>query len=294
VERRFEIRADEVTEVVIFRSEADSYEGALSLAGRVSLADASAAEGIRVLLKASSVPGLSSDKRELEGLSDEHGAFSIQGLKPGRWMVNARLPEGVWNYFPELRIPADALDPFTYSLIIPAGAVSGSLYDRESGQPFTAGRPREWNAVVEDVKHLREVAGLRGGGEGGLLSFKGIPDGEYQLEVEAEGYELFRSVPFTVLSGQAVDLGKVALDPCGVLDLEVLDSSGLPVTRFSVTCDGRQRSFDKLPGGLRRFDKLPLGSIKFTIEADGFLEQDITVQLEPARPVEARVTLRPE
>lgn len=294
VERRFEILPGEVTEVVVFRSETVSYEGALSLIGVVSHVDGSSSAGTRVLFKASSVPGLSRDNRELEGLSDDKGNFSIQGLKPGRWRVHTRLPDGVWNYLPELRIPADANDPFEYNLVIPGGAVSGLLHDRESGQAFVAGRPREWNALLEDVKRHREVAGLRGGGEGGRFEFKGIPDGEYQLEVEAEGYELFRSGPFTVRNGRAVDLGKVELDPCGVLDLEVLDSSGSGVQRFRVTCDGRHRRYDKLPGGIRRYDKLPLGSITFTIEADGFLEQDFTVQLEPARPVEARVTLRPE
>ncbi|MBU0754070.1 MAG: hypothetical protein KJ645_02955, partial [Planctomycetes bacterium] len=100
-----------------------------------------------------------------------------------------------------------------------------------------------------------------------------------------------KSTSFSYEGDHALDLGEIQLDPCGLLDLEVVDETFRPIQDYSVMCDGLRRFSSRSFKDLRRFDKLPLGLVAFTIHAPEYLEQSIEVTLETSHPGTARVVL---
>jgi hypothetical protein len=293
LEREFQILADRETEVVIHRNDVTLYEGFLSLSGKVTFPDGSPVNDLALLFRAYSVPSLERKKTELETLTDGDGAFHIQGFKPGRWWVGAQEDQGSWIIFPHLWIPPDAEDPFLYHLIMPRGEVHGALLDRMSGFSITHTESRPWDVKLIEVDKLCEVGRLEGGKVGNHFYLRGISEGRYQLRINAEGYFDYRTSPFTLQNNQVVDLGKILLEPSGLLDLEVVDTELQPVESYWLFCDGRPRRHDRKIEGKRRYDELPLGQVLIKVFAKGYLEQSITIKLEPAQPVEARVVLHP-
>jgi RNA polymerase sigma-70 factor (ECF subfamily) len=290
LEKPFEILEDQTTELVIHRNEIRLVEESLTLSGRVTDSQGAPTGDLVIRFRPDAVPGLD-DRKTRETSVDGSGYFSVSGVMPGRWSVSAKRPSGDKVSFPQLWIPVDADDPFHHDLVLYSGAITGSLVDQHSGLPFTSDQPRYWTARLIDISQNRSVSTYEGGNAGNTFRLGGVPAGDFQLMITAEGYEDHQSGAFSLEEGQTLDLGDIQLVPCGILDLEVVDEAFLPVEDFTVTCDGKTRYRSRSLKDKNRYDKLPLGSVSITVRAEGYLEQNINVQLEPARPVEARVKL---
>lgn len=294
LERTFDISPDEATEVIVSRSEVYPHEGFVTLSGRITRPGGGSAEGIALRFTAYGVPRLPEDHDSLEAVTNGEGRYILEGFKPGRWKVSAKLSDGGWNKLPQLWIPPDVEGSFTYDLELQEGEVRGILFDKETGLAFSSGQPREWKVSLQDVARDVYLCNFQGGDGGNRFELKGLASGEYQLLVEAEGYEDFQTGAFHLEEGQALDLGDIQLKPCGLLDLEVVNGAFEPVGEYTVVCDGRNRYYDRMPDGKRRYDKLPLGLVTLTIKAKGYFEKSVEVRLEPARPMDAQVVLQPK
>ncbi|MHC4945022.1 MAG: sigma-70 family RNA polymerase sigma factor [Planctomycetota bacterium] len=290
LEKPFEILEDQITEVVIHRNEIRLTTEPLTCSGRVIDRQGVPTPDLLIHFKPDAVPGLV-DRGTRETKVDREGYYSIDGMMPGRWSVSAKLPSGDKVSFPQLWIPSDAVTPFHHDMVLYSGAIKGSLFDQQSGLPFTGDQPRYWTARLSDISRNRYVSTYEGGNAGNTFHLGGVPAGDFQLMIMAEGYEDYQSGAFSLGDGQTLDLGEIQLAPCGVLDLEVVDEAFLPLDDFTVTCDGKTRYRSRSLKDKNRYDKLPLGSVSITVRSKGYLEQSIKVQLEPASPVEARVTL---
>lgn len=294
LERSFEISPDEISEVIITRNEVYPYEGFVALSGKVTRPGGGCAEGITLRFTAYGVPRLPEGHEGLEAMSDGEGRFFLEGFKPGRWKVSARLSDGGWNNLPQLWIPSDIESPLSYDLVLQEGEVRGILFDEETGLAFRIGQPRQWKVSLQDVARDVYLCNYQGGDGGNRFDLKGLASGDYQLLVEAEGYEDFQTGAFHLEEGEVLDLGDIQLKPCGLLDLEVVDGAFEAVREYTVVCDGRNRYYDRIPDGKRRYDKLPLGLVTLTIKAKGYFDKSVEVHLEPARPMEAQVVLQPK
>jgi hypothetical protein len=171
--------------------------------------------------------------------------------------------------------------------------VAGSLVDHLTGIPFGVDHPGHWKVSLLDIKENRFTGSCSSKGRQDRFMLAGIPEGEYQLLVEAEGYDNFQSAAFTLFEGQNLFIGELGMEPCGLLDIEVVDTSQLPIERFILTCDGIRRMPGRRIGEKRRFDKLPVGTVIVTVSARGFLEKSIQLQLEPSHPTTTRIALTP-
>ncbi len=294
MQQSFEVLPDQTTEIRIKRDSVDACEDFISLTGTVYKPNGLPEGGILLRFNAASVPRLPEENRYLRVRTDDGGQYTLQGFRPGRWQVSAELAMGGRAYFPELWIPPDADDPLVFDLSLPVSVVSGSLYDGLNGIPITNNHPRTWEASLRDVKRDEKASKYSGTDGSNRFRLACLNEGDYELIVDAEGYDYFKSGAFRVAEGQDLYMGDIQLQPCGLLDLEVLDESLVPIERIEVTCDGtRIYSADTIQGK-RRYDKLPTGTVTITVDAKGHFEKAITVKLLPGRPVERRIVLQPE
>lgn len=92
-----------------------------------------------------------------------------------------------------------------------------------------------------------------------------------------------------------MNLGTVALEPSGILDLEVVDEEGSLVRMYNLYCDD-ERCIGAYPTyqDKTRYDKLPTGTVKITILSQGFKKEDFHLHLVPGRVEELRVVLKRE
>jgi len=124
-----------------------------------------------------------------------------------------------------------------------------------------------------------------------------VPAGEYRLLVHARGYADHASAPFTLAEGEELDLGPLRLKPTGVLDLLVEDRDGSPIRSFDVLCGGEvvpAHTREPLEGGRVRIHLLPLGRVTLRLRARGFRDGELSLELAPGTPAEARAVLERE
>jgi len=294
LEREFEILEDLETDILVMRSDFVRFSGLISIAGEIAFSDGSPAGGVAVFYRAHSVPGFSRDKGELTATTGADGRFMIDGLMPGRWGVKIQPGRGCEIHSPQLWIPSGCENPLRHTMMLPGGSLNGSVVNRQSRMPFSKEHPRRWEVSVLDVKKREYVCCFEGGGSGNLFELSGLNAGDYQLLIEAEGYQDYQSGAFSLNDEQDLCLGEIEMEPCGVLDIEVLNENFQPVESVSVTCDGRHLRSSRSFQGKRRFDKLPIGQVTLTVGSRGYLRKSITVRLVPAEPVGARLVLHPE
>lgn len=293
-QRAFDVLPDQRTEIRIRRDSIESCDEFISLTGTVFKPNGMPEGDILLRFSATSVPQLPEENKYLRARTDSAGHYRLEGFKPGRWQVSAELAMGGRAYFPELWIPPDADDPLVFDLDLPVSMVSGSLYDELNGIPITKNHPRTWEASLHDVKRDGIVSRYQGTDGSNRFRLACLSEGDFELTVNAEGYYHYKSGAFRVVEGQDLYMGDIQLTPCGLLDLEVLDESLVPIERIEVTCDGTRIHSENTIQGKRRYDKLPTGTVTITVGARGHYEKAITVKLLPGRPVEQRIVLQPE
>ena len=228
----------------------------------------------------------------LSTTTDSEGGFSFEGLKPGRWSATIQLADGAECNTLDFAVPEVSADPVRVELVMARGRVSGTLCDGREDEPLSDDGARWFLALIdtETEESLSSVGNRRGS----RFSFAGVPDGRYVLSVRARGFGALETEPFYLLGGQSVDLGRIALQPSGVLDIEVVDRLGGSVPAFSIVCGERKVQFwerQALSPGKCRCFSLPLGEVAITISARGFADRSARIVLEPGRVGALRVEL---
>lgn len=295
-ERELEILEDEVTELAVQGDDIWFKGGFIDVSGILTDHDGTAMAGREVTFTPSSVPGSRERKRyRVQGETDEQGRFQVEGLMPGVWKVSVALSNNRTVHFPNVAIHQTSASPFPVDLIIPSGTVDGSLVSGKTGLPLIVeGRIGsvfllEWNSnrTVSSQSIIKD----------GAFELAGVPAGRFYLRVDVPGFQEYHSTRILLREGEEMNLGTVALEPSGILDLEVVDEEGSPVVRgYSLYCnDGKCWGAAYPPyQGKTHYDRLPTGPIKVTVWSQGFKKEDIHLHLEPGRVQEMRVVLRRE
>jgi hypothetical protein len=304
LERQVKILPDKVTELTFDGRELSLFEENLALNGRLTRFDGTPLSDVTIDIGPVMVPGLhGKDRRWHRAKTDEDGRFYDEGFKPGRWQVQASLrkpfqPDLEFN-FPALKIPNDPVNPFPLDLVLPAGRVKGSFFDSGKENAFGERGPW-WHVSLLDAtrEHKDERDAFvceqndSGGSQFGMI---GIPAGQYRLKIAIIGYYFYYSEPFVLKEGQERDMGKIRLDPCGVLELEVVDEKNKAVDFYDLYFNGEKcgHAWNSPPGLL--WEKLPLGEVRLQIRKEGyFKEKELVIKLEPYERAKAKVVMEPE
>ncbi|MBU0754522.1 MAG: sigma-70 family RNA polymerase sigma factor, partial [Planctomycetes bacterium] len=196
LEKTFEVFENQTTTLTVHRSELILSETPIEVCGRLNEQNGQGLAAVPVHFQANSVPGLE-DGSVLSAVTGQGGDYVISGLKPGRWTVEAESPLGALVRFAPCWIPTKAQSPLHLDLMMPDGHISGSLDIREEGFSFMgAQQPTWWKASLLDLKTNRPVSLYEGSEGGRRFQLAGVPGGEYQLSISAEGYFDFKSTSF--------------------------------------------------------------------------------------------------
>lgn len=286
LERSFDVVHGETVDVVIHRNDLVPRLPALTVNGSVQATDRSPMSRLRLRFQARNVAGLDEEGQSRFCVTNEEGLFSLPGLRSGRWEVCALLDAGREIRFPDLVIPESARDVFDLNLLFPSGEVSGRLFDEKTGAPFLDFAPRWWIGL-QDIVTSREVFRIEGGRTGSAFELKGVPAGRYRLNIVALGYFDFSSSVFQLEAGQTLDLGRISLAPCGVLDITVFDRAGDPILSPHLSVEGKimtEESRQYLGPGRYRYYKMPVDPAWIVVEADGYSPGQCMIDLDPGTP----------
>jgi len=291
VEREFEILAGKTTEIVIQRDDVALGKGLVNAAVLLTWSDGAPVAGAKVQFFAKDMTSGGPGESYIYGTTDTAGRVDLTGFRPGEWRVMTAMPDNGHAELPGIEIPLGVSDPYVINLALPRGEVTGAFHDGRTGEPFGGDRPVWWVHLF-DVRQNDYITSIQGG-KGSRFRILGIAGGEYKLKLKARGYADRETAIFRLAEGESLDLGRIDMDPCGILDLEVVDVSGSPVDKYRLAGPGYQGrvSPEYLSPGRRRHFGFPIGDATIKIMAKGFKDQEFTVHLEPGRPVEARVVL---
>ncbi len=286
--RPFTIEASRVTHMVIDRSEMITPSGDFTIRGRVTFPDGRPASGIALSFSLKSGAG------GLETVADSRGRYASKGIEPGRWTVRGDFRESERCLtFADLIVPAHFGDPLIHDLVVPAGAVRGTICSSLTRLPVEGG-DLGWRAWLVRPDQYFALTAAQADRTAGRFELIGVRSGRYQLAIEADGYGDYLSEAFDLAAEEQIDVGNVFLDPMGILDLEVVDGQGKHVDAFRVYPadeeeqigrDGRVRE------GVFRYEGLPVGPFRFRVEARKHGSRETTIDLLPATPVEVRIVL---
>ncbi len=213
IEKTFEIFLDQTTFLEIYRNELGAeITDAVDVTGTIKYEDGTVLAGAYVSVSTDDVQGSNSSAMDK---TSEYGEFTLRRLRPGTWKMDVWIPASSSKTSiscPDLIILGGGVTPAPLDIIISIGIIKGEVFDAATGNPLGESVD-SFRAVVMDVKTQKVVAQSYCGGGSGRFSFSGVEEGEYELVISANGYEEYRSDPFTLSEKQLLDLDHIHLDP---------------------------------------------------------------------------------
>jgi protocatechuate 3,4-dioxygenase beta subunit len=292
-ERAFSIQEGRTTLLVIRPEDLLDATTTVTVAGDVRREDGTPVPGVSLSFWGGDIPGIAEADRSRSVAANGVGEFEIAGLLPGRWKVRGTI-HGSSPIFSDLAIPIGAADPFPVHLVLPGGRLTGTLFDRRTGLPLGDDAPPRW-LFLGPAGGGEHVCEIQGGQTGSRFEMDGIPEGDWVLTVTARIFSNYTSDPFHHPGAGVLDLGRIELEPCGVLELEVVDEAGLRVREFDVYLDGQvlpswERWF--LGEGRSLLSHLPLRKATIEVRAEGFRTSSEELSFGADAPTRHRFVLK--
>lgn len=218
--------------------------------------------------------------------TDAGGRFELSDLPPGIFSLRAQAPG-----FSSLTLPGVEIAPKEGpldlgTLILERGLkLRGRVVDAD-GEGLEGARvsgPRDDLFAITDPD--------------GAFHLEGVPREPFMLSVGLEGY---RHVD---LSGVTVELDRpleIVLEPAVSVSGQVIGPRGEPATdaKVRLTRRGRRTGWSRSGRGVDsegrfRFDDQAPGKVILSVESSEGVTEPLTVELDPAEPLELRFELRP-
>lgn len=319
--RTVDILPGKTTELAIQRADLTREEAApVTVLGRLVMPDGT--PGADAWIDIVSAPEGKGVDFQPAGITDEDGCFTLEDIIPGLWTLSFGFfhPDDLERarrtgdagckvkyckiaFFNAVPIPDCPSGQYQLDLKIPKGRLSAALYDGFTNAPLDKSvGDFKWTASVkESRRYITLVSVFVSSDFTNRLDLIGIPAGDFVLEIQTPNYTLFQK-PFTLKEGERLDLGDIRLKPGGMMDLQVVDAKGSAVSSYIVTCRDRllglgehlaapinPTTLDPIP--TTRYSSLPVGPVKFRIKAEGHLDREVTLNLQPGMPQDVRVVL---
>jgi len=293
IERTFQIYTDKTTNLVLHGKKLKFFDSSVTVEGRLSWSDKTPLAQTRLWFAGIRIPG-KKQWRSKEINTDQDGRFSLDGFIPGTYRVTV-LQGSSSIKLPVLKISTAPENPVYIELIVPTGRVTGTFYDNDGEKGFNDNGP-EWSIRIQDPEWNPANGGTefyctqRGTGGNGF-ELIGLPTGDYRLRVDLFGYFEYLSKPFHFTEGQNKDVGKIGLQKCGQLRLEVVDKNNSPL-RFTLFCNEKEDTYFENQFFNEVWDKLPLGQVKIRISSrGGYKDHKFECILEPGKPLKKKVVM---
>lgn len=295
VTRGFTILRESPVKITVLRGELTLQEADLTVPGRLLSAEGNPLAEAELWFRAK-------EKRKGWGaaqcVTDKEGAFMAERLMPGHFTVTCRLSTASRTiYIENVLIPENPPKDFHLDLVLPGGKITGTLLDKQTGLPISPASFGWRVCLVKAIGYSWVSQSVEK--EGHSFTLFGIPAGEHILTATAPGYHGFQSDPFTFTDGEIKEFGAIHMEPCGVVELEVVDTSGNPLQHYWASCNGKRMGGHTgnewiTSPGKKCFWLLPLGPATIKVDANNHKSQEVSVVLEPARPAKVRMELQPE
>lgn len=265
-----------------------SASGGQRLAGRV-LRDEKPAGAVNVSVIAAEGASFSGSAR-----SGDDGAFAVEGVPPGRYVVQASGPQG--SRVVEVSV-VEGVPPAEVVIVLTSGSIAGRVIDATTGQPLAAA----WCACVRVVAAgeggLADL--VRGGnqqrttGNDGAFQFSQLEEGTWRVRAFRDGYGIEFSEDVTIVGSETRDGVTIQVVPACTVEGVVRDAAGVPVAAVSIRArDVRGRElfpvslYASSADGTFLVAALRPGTYELTAERDGWAPATRSVAVASAERAE--------
>jgi hypothetical protein len=302
IERAVKIVPGEVTKLILDEHALKPFQGKFAVNGKLVRNDGSPARNSKLSFRPDHVPSRPGPEWQGEdAMTDERGHFLLEGLEPGMWRISTWLPETEsWLFLQKLVITNESESSIFLNLVIPSGSISGTLIDDHTGRLLDF-EQFPCRVSLSESHDRRNSFCSQNRVESSGFNLCGIPPGDYYLVIQSQGYKRYESGPLSLRKDEQMDLGEIPLQPCGVLDLDIVNEAGEPLwldKHFSpkIFCNNQQYREGRgwSPSRKPRYDQLPWGLVKILIRSSGYKDHEFEVHLDPAQPREVKVVLQRE
>jgi len=233
--------------------------------------------------------------------TDDAGRFALADLEDRDYLLWVQ-PPGGWRVFPLLEVERVRPGSGALELRLPDGRERGSVVlevASAEGHPLTGAELLIWHAE-------RRLWRTYVSGEDGVIRVEGAPPGTLELEVRHPEHPWKRLGEHRLAAGDALDLGRVRLDPSGRLRVRL---RGLPTERLAAVETMLVGSSNHEAGVARRVGDLlttgPLAPDEYTlviggagirqarrsVRVDAGIEAELEITLEACGTREVRLPL---
>jgi RNA polymerase sigma factor (sigma-70 family) len=293
LKRQVEVVPRGLTEIVIKRDDLHPAPEPVHLAGTLTDPDGNPVSGKKLFLRSGITFAAAPRWTAHKVITDSDGTFSFARIHPGIWCATAARGPGAESTLAEFVIPEEGVDSFDINLVLPTGSVRGTLCDKLTGKP-TANSGSQALITLNDINHYSTVSMAVDQNGIGHFVLGGVPAGQYFLEVRTFTHFEYRSPSFSHDGCEDIDVGSILLDPCGIIDVEVVGSEGQALTEFEIFCNSNicvNYLRENLADGRFRYAFLPLGKVSLEISAVGHKTGAQTVYLRPGVHAQVRFEL---
>lgn len=290
--REFKVHTGETTKVAVRKDDLRVYDETMRVAGSLQFPDGSPCREFGINFYNLDAIGWVEEDNSVLAITDENGQFIEDRLKPGEYLINIFMDDGQYFRFPRIHIAVNTPQPHRLDYVIPGGMVTGTLCDAQSGKLFSDQGP-EWTPHLSDMKTNDVVNQGITDQTGADLKIKFLPGGKFYLKLNAKGYKEYIKHNITLKAFKTLDLGKIYLEPAGVVMLECVDALGGPVELSSLKCNGAKVpdiNYDIPSPGVYHLFRLPLGLCILELRADGHAPETFEVKLAPHEVMEMKAT----
>ena len=297
VVREFVVYVGATTEVVVNRSDFDPFTGDLVLDGSLRYSDGTPVEKTGLRFRTWGIPGVTGD---ITCTTGEEGTFSLSGFKPGLWEVDVLLsPPTTLNTIDleSIVIPTDASNPYPCHLVVPRARLRAILHNAATGECLHA-HTGGWVCLLDPERDEGVCEPINF--EQNPINLNWLPAGRYRLRVAARGYQEFDSPAILLVDNQHLDLGRIELEPLGMVLLQCVDDRGDPVActaefpgllgQFRFPIQDR----DITPKNKKLYRNLPFGEVTVRFKGRGFRTKNVTIEIKRGECQEHKIVLERE
>jgi hypothetical protein len=256
------------------------------LEGTVVDARGTPLEGVTLVVK----HGAGEQQREVEAESDEAGRFSLGGLAPGTYGVQATYDRGGFAHRASRTVQVRGTETVDASLRLETGgSVSGIVVDGQ-GRPMADVEVWGFTAQEDYLAVSESDASVARTGPDGRFTVQHLGDGECRLRAVKPGYAQEASPDeeepglawgASVLSRTGARDVRLVLRYQGRIRGRVTREDGTPVPRFSLNGD-----FIRAPDGRFSHEVEQAGTVELLFEAPGLARVARDVEVPPGEDVD--------